>query len=86
LPPGPPTATRASRDPATGRLVVAWRYVWVAKSYEVWRSGTRLGTTTQTRFVDTTATTGSTYSYTVRAVNSQGRSTFGPTVTGQLLK
>jgi len=86
LPPGPPTATRASRDPATGQLVVAWPTVWGAKSYEVWRSGTRLGTTTQTRFVDTKATTGSTYSYSVRAVNGQGRSAYGPTVTGQLLK
>jgi hypothetical protein len=82
LPPGPPAQTRVTTDPATGQLVVAWPYVWAATSYEVWRSGARLGTTRQTRFVDTTAAAGSTYSYSVRADNRQGRSAFGPTAIG----
>jgi FG-GAP-like repeat len=81
LPPGPPTQTRLSTDPATGQLVVAWPWAWGATSYEVWRSGTRLGTTRQTRFVDTTAAGGSAYAYSVRALNKQGRSPFGPTAT-----
>jgi hypothetical protein len=84
LPPGPPAETRVTTDPATGRLVVAWPYVWGATSYEIWRSGTRIGRTPQTRFVDTTAAPGSTYSYSVRALNKQGRSTFGPTAIGTL--
>jgi hypothetical protein len=83
LPPGPPVSTRVSTDPATGRPVVAWPYAWGATSYEVWRSGTRLGTTRQTRFVDTTAAAGSTYSYSVRAINKQGRSALGPTAEAQ---
>jgi hypothetical protein len=86
LPPGQPTQTRVTTDPATGQLVVAWPYVWAATSYQVWRSGTRLGTTRQTRFVDTTATAGSTYSYSVRAVNKQGSNGFGPSATGEVAK
>lgn len=82
LPPGSPAATRVSTDPATGQRVVAWPYVWGATSYEIWRSGARLGTTRQTRFVDTTAIAGSSYTYSVRAVNKAGRSPFGPTGTG----
>jgi hypothetical protein len=86
LPPGPPPQTRVTTDPATGQFVVAWPYVWGATSYEVWRSGTRLGTTRQTRFVDTMAAAGATFSYSVRAVNKQGRSAFGPTATGGLAR
>jgi hypothetical protein len=83
-PPGPPAQTRVSTDPTTGRLVVAWPYVWGATSYEIWRSGTRLGTTHTTRFVDSTAAPGTTYTYTVRATNTSGRSAFGPTASGSL--
>jgi hypothetical protein len=86
LPPGPPAQTRVTTDPATGQLVVAWPYVWGATSYEVWRSGIRLGATRQTRFVDTTAATGLTYSYSVRALNKQGRSSFGPAAIGGLAR
>jgi len=86
LPPGPPAATRVSTDPATGQLVVAWPYVWGATSYAIWRSGALLGTTRQTRFVDTSAVAGTSYLYTVRAVNTAGRSSFGPSATGQLTR
>jgi hypothetical protein len=84
LPPGPPAQTRVTTDPATGRLVIAWPDVWGATAYEVWRSGARLASTRETRFVDTTATPGSTYSYSVRAINKQGRSPLGPSATGGL--
>jgi len=82
LPPGPPPQPRVSTDPNSGQLVVAWAYVWGATAYEVWRSGTRLGTTRQARFVDITAAPGTTYAYTVRAVNKRGRSAFGPSAAG----
>jgi hypothetical protein len=86
LPPGPPMQTRVTTDPATSQLVIAWPYGWGATSYEVWRSGARLGTTRQTRFVDTSAAGGSTYSYSVRAVNKSGRSAFGPIASGGLAR
>jgi hypothetical protein len=84
LPPGPPAQTRISTDPATGQLVVAWPYVWGATSYEIWRSGARLGLTRTTRFVDTSAAPGTTYTYTVRAINKGGRSAIGPAAAGSL--
>jgi hypothetical protein len=84
LPPGPPAQTRVTTDPATGQVVVAWPYVWGATSYQVWRSGTRIGTTRQTRFVDTSVTPGSVYSYTVRAINKSGRSALGLSAAGGL--
>jgi hypothetical protein len=84
IPPGPPAQTRVSTDPNTGRLVVGWPYVWGATSYDVWRSGVRLGATRTTRWIDITAAPGATYTYAVRAVNRSGRSAFGPAATGGL--
>jgi hypothetical protein len=84
LPPGPPAQTRVSTDPADGQLVVAWPYVWGATSYEVWRGGVRVGSTRLTRFVDASAVRNTTYTYTVRALNSSGHSAFGPNATGGL--
>jgi FG-GAP-like repeat len=72
--PGPPAEVRVTRDPASGKTVVAWPYDWGAARYEVWRSGRRIGVTRLTRFVDTTAVPGSTYR--VRALNSAGASAF----------
>ncbi|MNW40554.1 Alpha-amylase precursor [compost metagenome] len=40
------------------------------KSYEVYRDGTQIGTTTTTSYTDTNVTKGSTYSYTVIAVDT----------------
>jgi hypothetical protein len=82
MPPGAPAQTRVTTDPATGQLVVAWSWVWGAASYELFRSGEQLGRTRQTRFVDTTAARGATYSYSVRAMNNEGRSAFGPLAIG----
>jgi hypothetical protein len=84
LRPGPPSQTRVCTDPATGQLVVAWPYVWGATSYQVWREGSLIATTPQTRYVDTSAVRGQTYTYTVRALNKSGRSASGPAATGGL--
>ena len=52
--------------------VVMWRAVPNATSYEVWRSGTLVGTTARTRFVARAAG-----SYSVRGVNPLGKGPFG---------
>ena len=39
--PGMPTEVRVTTDPETGRVVVAWPYVWGAARYEVWKDGRR---------------------------------------------
>lgn len=79
--PGVPRGVRVTRDAASGRPVVAWPYVWGAARYEVWRStaagasGQRIATTRLMRFVDPTASSGTTYHYSIRAVNGSGAST-----------
>ena len=84
-PPGPPAQVRAERDPSTGMLVVAWAYDWGASHYEIWRSstpgtrGTRIGLTRLTRFVDNNAAAGQSYYYSIRALNSAGKSAFART-------
>jgi hypothetical protein len=81
--PGQPTQVRAERDPATGKLVVAWPYDWGASRFQIWRStiagkhGSMIGLTRMTRFVDNTAGPGqSYYYYSVQALNSAGKSAF----------
>ncbi len=63
------------------KITVSWAAVTGATSYNVYRSttagvaGTLLGTSATTSYVDTTGTLGTTYYYTVAAVNSVGTST-----------
>ena len=62
------------------KVSVWWTAVTGATSYDVYRSttsgvaGTLLGSSTTTSYVDTTGTLGTTYYYTVKAVNSIGAS------------
>ncbi|HSL63974.1 MAG TPA: VCBS repeat-containing protein, partial [Gaiellaceae bacterium] len=65
--PGPPAGVRVTTDPASGRRVVAWPYVWGAARYEVWRDGRRVAGTKLMRWVDTAAPPGARYA--VRALN-----------------
>jgi len=78
LRPGLPTGVRVTRDPATGQTVIAWPYVWGAARYEIWRSGTLLAVTHLMRYVDSGSSQNS--SYTIRAVNSAGKSGFSAIV------
>jgi VCBS repeat protein len=77
--PGTPEAVRVTTDPATGRRVVAWSYVWGAASYDVWRDGARLSRTKRMRVVDPAAPPGARYA--VRAVNAAGASAFSAPAT-----
>jgi len=72
--PGAPAGVRVTTDPATGRRVVAWPYVWGAARYEVWRDGRRVARTKLMRWVDTAAPPGARYA--VRALNAAGVSAF----------
>ena len=53
---------------------LAWSAVDDATSYNVYRNGTLLGSTTDTVFVDSTAAENTEYTYGVSAVNSAGES------------
>ncbi|MGN0526560.1 MAG: hypothetical protein ACI4IF_03920, partial [Acutalibacteraceae bacterium] len=65
----------------SGKVTVTFGKVTGAKSYAVYRktSGgkwTKIGTTTSTSYTDKTAKKGTTYYYTVRAVNGSYMSSF----------
>ena len=77
--PGTPMDVRVTTDPETGRVVVAWPYVWGAARYEVWKDGRRLAQTKATRVVDATAAPGARYA--VRALNPGGASAFSAPAT-----
>ena len=63
---------------ATGKPYLKWKAVDGAAEYQVYRAGTRngtyrlLGTTTNLNYTDTTASTGYTYFYNVKAVSAGG--------------
>ena len=76
LPPAAPTVTMTYSD--SGKPQLTWKAVSGAVKYEVYRSTRQnsgyslLGTTTSTSYVNTGASTGTTYYYRVKAVNRDG--------------
>ncbi len=52
---------------------LSWNAVSGAASYNIYRGGTRTGSTTSTSYTDTGLASGTGYSYTVAAVDSSGR-------------
>lgn len=70
----PAPSTKAAMDTATGKPKVSWAAVKEASKYEVYRAAsktgtyTKLGTTTKTSHVDTSAAMGKTYYYKVKAI------------------
>ena len=67
-------SVKVANDAATGKPKVSWAAIKEVSRYDVYRatsqSGTytKLGSTTKTAFVDTTATLGKTYYYKVKAI------------------
>ena len=77
--PQPPTGLSAS--PANASATLTWTASAGATSYSVYRgtssggeSSTAIGTTSSTTYTDSSVTNGTTYYYTVKAVNSAGTS------------
>ncbi|MCD7881452.1 MAG: Ig-like domain-containing protein, partial [Clostridiales bacterium] len=80
----PSTPTLSSASNATSGITVKWGSVSGATSYRVYRktSGgdwSRIAIVTSTSYTDTTAVSGTTYIYTVRAYNSAGLSGYSST-------
>ncbi|WP_426446278.1 lytic polysaccharide monooxygenase [Paenibacillus sp. S-38] len=67
-------ANLASPSQTQTSVSLTWSAVSGASSYEIYRSGTRVGTTSSPSYTDTGLTAGTTYTYTVVAVGSAGRS------------
>ncbi|MFF2043486.1 PHB depolymerase family esterase [Kitasatospora sp. NPDC058170] len=74
LPPAPglPAPTGLTATAAADSIALAWQPVTGSSSYEVYRGGTRLAGVTGTAFTDTGLAAGTTYAYTVAAVDSAG--------------
>jgi fibronectin type 3 domain-containing protein len=78
--PGVPSGVVAS--PGDGRITLTWTASSSATGYQVFRDGTQIGSPTTTTFVDTGRTNGTSYSYTVKAVNGTVLSAASAAVTG----
>ena len=84
--PAAPSVTAGNSS--TGKPQLTWKAVSGAVKYEVYRSTRQnsgyslLGTTTSTSYVNTGASTGTTYYYRVKAVNSAGTSAYSNIVSG----
>lgn len=69
----------------TSGVYTSWKKISGASSYEVYRkagsasSWTKIATTKSTSYTDKKAKSGTTYKYTIRAVNSKGKSKYGST-------
>lgn len=76
----PATPANVTADCGNQKITVSWPAAADATSYDIYRStvaasaGSWLATTDATSYVDTTGTVGTTYYYTVIAVNSAGSS------------
>ena len=65
----PPTPTGLVAAPGDGTVTLAWSAVAGATSYQVYRGATLLGSPTATTFTDSGLVDGTSYSYTVKALN-----------------
>lgn len=69
----------------TSGVYTSWKKVSGASSYEIYRkagsakSWTKIATTKKTSYTDKNVKSGTTYKYTIRAVNSKGKSKYGST-------
>ncbi|MFG2915441.1 PHB depolymerase family esterase [Kitasatospora sp. NPDC048298] len=70
--PGLPAPTGLTATAAAGSVALGWQAVSGAASYQVFRNGTQVGSASGTAFTDTGLTAGTTYSYTVAAVDASG--------------
>ncbi len=74
-PPASPILSGGTGAICGGQVALNWTAVSGATSYTVFRGGSQINATTNLSFTDTGLTSGQTYSYTVRALNSFGSST-----------
>ncbi|MBR7831104.1 fibronectin type III domain-containing protein [Actinospica sp. MGRD01-02] len=78
--PSAPTGLKVTATTST-TASLSWTASSGATSYKVLRGGTVVGTTTSTGYTDTGLTAGTSYTYTVEAVNSAGTSSASSSVT-----
>ncbi|MFE4974290.1 PHB depolymerase family esterase [Kitasatospora sp. NPDC056651] len=70
--PGLPAPTGLTATATAGSVTLAWQAVSGAASYQVFRDGAQVGSPTGTAFTDGGLAAGTTYGYTVAAVDASG--------------
>ncbi len=84
--PAPSAPTGVTTTISSGSVALSWTAVSGATSYNIYRSttsgvlGTLIGTSASASYADTTAVNGTTYYYTITAVNAGGESVAGTAV------
>ena len=71
----PSAPTGLSATAGNAQVVLGWTASANAQSYKIFRNGTQIGTSATTSYTDLTAANGTTYTYTVAAVNGSATST-----------
>ena len=80
-PPDAPTGLQA--DNGNGQVILSWQSVPDADSYNIYRDGVLIDSTTSTSYTDTNVINGQTYTYTITAVNNDGESPPSAPITGE---
>lgn len=87
--PSVPTGVLASDGSYSDKVRISWNACLEIRSYEVWRntsdstgSATKVASPTSNSYEDTSASSGKTYYYWVKAVNSKGTSSFSSSNSG----
>ncbi len=80
VPPPAPVLNGATGATCGGQIVLNWNNVSTATSYNIFRGGSLIATTTNLSFTDTGLTSSTAFSYTIQAVNSFGTSVNSNTV------
>jgi protocatechuate 3,4-dioxygenase beta subunit len=78
--PDAPTNLSAAASPTNQSPALTWTASSTATSYNVYRNGTKVGTSTTASFTDNGLSADGTYSYYVTAVNASGESSHSNTV------
>ncbi len=77
LPPLAPTITASTGSTCGGEITLSWNSVSGATEYKVFRNTSQIATVTgSTSYTDKSLTSGQSYTYTVKAINSAGQSPF----------
>jgi len=74
MPPLPATPTGVTATPGSSQVALTWTAVTGADSYKVYRNGVLIAQPTTNSFLDTGLVNGTSYTYTISAVNIAGSS------------
>ena len=78
-------ATPVLNHAAFSKIAIKWTAVEGATSYKIYRNDTMVATVAGTEYIDANLTAGTTYSYSIAAINSDGESSRSSVLSGKTL-